>query len=160
MSVFEELTHIKSMTAPATGTVEAPGKNVRRKAGLDRAILDKSWYQIENRTGEEQVRYRHMHLVVAALSTSITCHKCAHLDKESRVSESMFVCTNCGYEAHAGQNATDEILKRGIKLAFAAGTRFTGRQGYEPGAGFSRCGARSGRCWAWKREQRDGHQRR
>lgn len=34
---------VKSMTASAAGTVEAPGKNVRAKAGLNRTILRNGW---------------------------------------------------------------------------------------------------------------------
>lgn len=34
---------IKNMSALATGTVAAPGKNERQKAGLNRGILDAVW---------------------------------------------------------------------------------------------------------------------
>lgn len=34
---------VKNMSASAKGTVEAPGKNVRAKAGLNRSIMDASW---------------------------------------------------------------------------------------------------------------------
>ena len=130
LSVFEDL-HIKSMTASAKGSVEAPGKNVRQKAGLDRAILDKGWYAIEHRTGEKQVRHGHLHLVVPPPGTSITCPApgCGHVDKDSRVSQSMFVCTNCGYEAHADLNAAEVIRERGIKLALAGGTPVAAHRG-------------------------------
>jgi hypothetical protein len=36
-----------SMTRSAKGTVEDPGRNVRQKAGLNRAILDKGWHMFE-----------------------------------------------------------------------------------------------------------------
>ncbi|MHB8320244.1 MAG: zinc ribbon domain-containing protein [Acidimicrobiales bacterium] len=126
--MFEDL-HIKSMTESAKGTVKAPGRNVRQKAGLNRAILNKGWYALEHRTGEKQLRHGHSHLVVRAAGTSITCVDCGHLDKDSRVSQSMFICTNCGYQANADLNAADEIRKRGIKLAFAGGTPVTAHQG-------------------------------
>jgi putative transposase len=35
--------HVKRMTASAAGTVEAPGRNVRAKAGLNRSILRNGW---------------------------------------------------------------------------------------------------------------------
>ena len=130
LSVFEDL-HIKAMTASASGSVAAPGKNVRQKAGLDRAILDKGWYAIEHRTAKKQVRHGHLHVVVPAPGTSITCPEptCAHVDDKSRVSQSMFVCTSCGYQAHADLNAAQVIRKRGIELAFAGGTPVTAHQG-------------------------------
>ena len=128
LSVFEDL-NIKSMTESAKGTVKAPGRNVRQKAGLNRTILNKGWYALEHRTGEKQLRHGHSHLVIRAAGTSITCVDCAHVDKDSRVSQSMFICTNCGYQANAGLNAADEIRKRGIKLAFVGGTPVTAHQG-------------------------------
>ncbi len=128
LSAFEDL-HIRSMTASARGSVDAPGKNVHQKAGLTRAILDKGWYALEHRTGEKQVRHGHLHVVVPAPGTSITCPECAHVDKESRVSQSMFVCTNCGYEAHADLNAAEVIRERGMKLALAGGTPVAAHQG-------------------------------
>ncbi len=130
LSVFEDL-HIKSMTASAKGSVDKPGGNVRQKAGLDRAILDKGWYQVEHRTAEKLVRHGHLHLVVPPPGTSITCPApgCGHVDKDSRVSQSMFVCTACGYEAHADLNAAEVIRERGIKLVLAGGTPVTAHQG-------------------------------
>ncbi|MEV4560193.1 transposase [Kitasatospora sp. NPDC049285] len=44
--VLEEL-RTSAMTASATGTVEKPGRNVRQKAGLNRAILNKGWHMLE-----------------------------------------------------------------------------------------------------------------
>src|SRR5215213_8316440 len=58
VAVLEEL-RIKNMTASAAGTVAAPGCMVRRKAGLNRAILNQGWgaferilaYKMEERGG-------------------------------------------------------------------------------------------------------------
>ncbi|MFJ1651460.1 zinc ribbon domain-containing protein [Streptomyces sp. NPDC088337] len=44
--VLEDL-RIKNMSAGASGTVAEPGRNVRHKAGLNRAILDKGWHRLE-----------------------------------------------------------------------------------------------------------------
>ncbi|WP_327043928.1 hypothetical protein OG320_19325 [Microbispora sp. NBC_01189] len=40
--VVEDLT-ITNMVRTATGTVERPGRNVRQKAGLNRAIAGQAW---------------------------------------------------------------------------------------------------------------------
>ena len=109
--------------------MEAPGRNVHQKARLDRAILDKGWHALEHRTGEKQARHGHLHVVVPAPGTSITCRNCDYVDKESRVSQSMFVCAACGYEAHADLNAAEVIRERGMKLALAGGTPVAARQG-------------------------------
>ena len=41
--VVMEASQVRNMSASAAGTVEEPGRNVRRKAGLNRAILDQGW---------------------------------------------------------------------------------------------------------------------
>ena len=41
--VFVEDLKVVNMTASAKGTVESPGKNVRAKSGLNRAILRQGW---------------------------------------------------------------------------------------------------------------------
>jgi putative transposase len=53
--ITEELS-VTNMTASAKGTVEKPGKNVRQKAGLSRAILDtapRSWLSHLSSKAEE-----------------------------------------------------------------------------------------------------------
>jgi hypothetical protein len=49
---FEQL-NIRTMTASAKGTVEAPGTNVRAKAGLNRAILAQGWGLLRRRTEDK-----------------------------------------------------------------------------------------------------------
>jgi putative transposase len=44
--VLEDL-QVKNMTASAQGTEDKPGKNVRQKAGLNRAILDQGWRELK-----------------------------------------------------------------------------------------------------------------
>ncbi|MEV1171220.1 transposase [Nonomuraea sp. NPDC049784] len=69
--VLEELKP-KNMTASAAGTIEQPGRDVRAKAGLNRAILDKSWYGLE-RALANAARYTGTTLVkVPAAYTSQT----------------------------------------------------------------------------------------
>ncbi|WP_225860582.1 RNA-guided endonuclease InsQ/TnpB family protein [Streptomyces triticiradicis] len=49
---FEKL-NIKNMTRSARGTTEQPGKQVRQKAGLNRAILAQGWGLLRQRTGHK-----------------------------------------------------------------------------------------------------------
>jgi transposase len=121
--VFENL-HVKSMTRSARGTVKNRGVNVRQKAGLNRAILNKGWGALRTRTGVKARRHGHQVIDVPARFTSVTCPKCGQVDDASRASRSMFICTNleCGYAAHADINAAREILRRGIELVSADGT--------------------------------------
>ena len=58
VAVLEDL-RIQNMTASASGTVDDPGRKVRQKAGLNRAILNQGWgafdliltYKMEERGG-------------------------------------------------------------------------------------------------------------
>jgi putative transposase len=107
--VLEEL-HTKNMTASARGTVAEPGRFVRQKAGLNRAILDKGWHRIElairnaaRSTGTEVV-------LVNPAYTSQTCNRCGHVDAKNRESQAVFVCTACGHRDHADVNAAKNIL--------------------------------------------------
>ncbi|WP_223839524.1 zinc ribbon domain-containing protein [Nocardiopsis deserti] len=110
--VLEKL-HIKNMTASAKGTVDAPGVNVRQKAGLNRAILAKGWYGLKlacqnaaRRTGSRIVEANPAY-------TSQTCHSCGHVAPENRESQSVFQCGRCGHRTHADVNAAQNILARG-----------------------------------------------
>jgi transposase len=105
---FEDL-HVRAMTRSARGTVEAPGRNVRQKAGLNRSILAQGWTALLTRT--EQKAPGRVELVPAAY-TSQTCNACGHVDAKSRESQSRFVCTACGHQANADVNAARNIADR------------------------------------------------
>jgi len=109
--VLEDL-KIKNMTASAKGTVDAPGKNVKAKAGLNRSILNQGWFSfqvmLEYKLNE---RGGTLHFVNPAY-TSQTCSACGTVDRESRESQAVFVCRHCGFRAHADHNAAINILRR------------------------------------------------
>ena len=64
------------MTASAAGTVEAPGRNVAAKAGLNRSILDAGWGQFTSiLVAKAESAGRRVVLVDPAYS-SIDCHAC------------------------------------------------------------------------------------
>jgi putative transposase len=122
--VLEDL-KVRNMTASAAGTVEAPGRNVRQKAGLNRAILDQGWgmfaqmlaYKLEDRGGYL--------LTVDPKDTSRTCSECGVVDADSREGV-RFSCRSCGHQAHADTNAAINILRRGtpsmpVEVASAPG---------------------------------------
>jgi putative transposase len=101
---------VKRMTASAKGAVLAPGRNVKAKAGLNRAILD-------NTPGERrrQLAYKAAHFgselrLVPPAGTSQTCSVCGVRDPESRPGcGRQFACTVCGQQAHADRNAAQNI---------------------------------------------------
>ncbi|MCW3815921.1 transposase [Micromonospora sp. DR5-3] len=120
--------NIKAMTATAKGTVEEPGTNVRQKAGLNRAILDKGWglFQVAlaNRariTGTRIVK-------VPAAFTSQQCSRCGNTNRNNRESQAVFRCGSCGYQANADVNAAINV-----RDAAEAAPQLTGRAARDRG---------------------------
>jgi putative transposase len=85
---------VANMTASASGTIEAPGRTVAQKAGLNRAILDAGWGQFTAiLTAKAESAGRRVILVNPAY-TSIDCHACGTRCARSR--QDMVVCPVCG----------------------------------------------------------------
>ncbi|WP_281282640.1 RNA-guided endonuclease InsQ/TnpB family protein [Nonomuraea terrae] len=117
--VHEDL-RISNMTRSASGTIEAPGRNVAQKSGLNRSILDAGWgvfLQILAHKAESAGREL---IAVNPASTSRTCSCCGHCAKENRATQAEFRCTACGHAAHADVNAAINILRAGLALRRAA----------------------------------------
>ncbi len=108
---------IRNMTRSAKGTIEAPGVNVRQKAGLNRSILDKAWGKFAQRL-EHKARGRVEY--VPAAYTSQRCSACGTVAADSRKSQAEFACVACGFSANADTNAAKNI---------ALGHRVTARGG-------------------------------
>jgi putative transposase len=126
-----------NMTKSAKGTVDNPGRNVAQKAGLNRAILDRSWGKIQTRSEQKAPKHGSYVVYAPAAYSSQECPACHAVDAASRVSQSRFVCTTCGYAAHADVKAAITILERalgrGLIPAVAGGTPVAASQGYKPG---------------------------
>jgi putative transposase len=108
---------VKGMTRSARGTVWAPGRNVRQKAGLNRGILGSGWGLLVRRLGDkapgrvEKIR---------PAFTSQCCSACGHVAEESRKSQALFACAVCDFTCNADVNAARNI---------AAGHAVTARGG-------------------------------
>lgn len=105
---------IASMTRSAKGTIEAPGANVRAKAGLNRSILNVGWHALERMLSYKLEETGGVLIKVSAAYTSQTCSKCGHVDARSRKSQALFACTACGAELNADHNAARTILDRAL----------------------------------------------
>ena len=112
MVVVEKL-QVRNMTRSAKGTVEHPGKLVRAKAALNRAILDVGWGILEDFLRYKTVWYSSLLREVVATYSSQTCSRCGHRDPKNRRSQSEFVCVSCGHTEHADTNAAKVLLNRG-----------------------------------------------
>ncbi|HCT78273.1 MAG TPA: transposase [Micromonosporaceae bacterium] len=107
---------IANMTRSAKGTSEAPGRNVRQKAGLNKAILAKGWGLLLSRL-EHTARYHGATIVkVNPAYTSQTCSACRHVASDSRKSQAVFRCVACRYQYHADVNAAKNILAAGLAV--------------------------------------------
>ena len=77
-----------TMTRSARGTKDAPGTNVRAKAGLNREILHTGWGAMER-----MLEYKALELIrVPAAYTSQTCSACGVIDADSRRTQASFKC--------------------------------------------------------------------
>ncbi|MFE5596503.1 RNA-guided endonuclease InsQ/TnpB family protein [Streptomyces sp. NPDC056549] len=125
--VLEDL-RIKSMSTSASGTLAEPGSQVRQKAGLNRAILDKGWHRLELAL-TSAARYTGTSVVkVNPAYTSLRCSACGFVTEGNRESQAVFVCKapGCGHRDHADVNAGKNIKAAGLAVS-ACGDLGAGR---------------------------------
>lgn len=110
--VFEKL-NLRGMTRSARGTVEDPGRNVRAKSGLNRALLHQTLGRIVQFTRYKATRVGKLIVEVPAALTSQRCNCCGHTEQDNR-NGIRFQCKKCGYTAHADANASVNIKDDGV----------------------------------------------
>ena len=119
-TVYVEDLKVGNMSKSAKGTVENPGKNIRQKSGLNRAILDQAWYEFRRQL-EYKLRWRGGQLIlVSPQYTSQCCPACSHTAKENRTTQALFACVQCGYTENADVVGAMNVLQRGRALLSAA----------------------------------------
>lgn len=126
--IFEDL-KIKNMTKKAKPKKDLNGQyqrnNKQAKSGLNRAILNVGWSMLYSFVKYKSKAEGKACFKINASYTSQECSRCEHIDSDNRKSQSVFCCTECGYEANADANAALVIKKRGIKLLKDPGTGLT-----------------------------------
>ncbi|MGN9783936.1 RNA-guided endonuclease InsQ/TnpB family protein [Nonomuraea sp. ZG12] len=110
---------IANMVRSAKGTIDAPGRSVRQKAGLNRGILAAGWGRLVARL-EQKAPGRVVRIGPAY--TSQRCSACGIVDRQARESQASFRCRSCGYAGNADVNAARNI-------AHAAGHAVSARGG-------------------------------
>jgi putative transposase len=108
--VLEKL-DVRNMVRSAAGTAQEPGRNVRPKAGLNRAILDQGWGAFRSMLAYKLAERGGTLIEVPPAYTSQTCSACGVIDAASR-NGPPFCCTGCGHSAHADTNAAINIVRR------------------------------------------------
>jgi putative transposase len=114
--VLEDL-KVANMSASAKGTMERPGKNVRAKSGLNRAILDQGWYEFRRMLEYKQMWRGGAVITVPPQNTSRTCPECGHVSSDNRKTQKVFRCVRCGYNGNADYVAALNILAGGHAVA-------------------------------------------
>ena len=102
---------LRAMTRSARGTVEAPGRNVAAKRGLNRVMLDAGFGILARLIGEKAACAVREVIGVEPRYSSQTCGRCLHVSAKSR-RRRRFACVSCGFTTHVDVNAALEIRRR------------------------------------------------
>jgi putative transposase len=109
--VLEDL-KLRNMTRSAKGDAEQPGRNVKAKSGLNRALLDAGLGMWGTLIREKAAWAARVVIGVDPRNSSRECSLCGHIAASNRV-RSRFRCGRCWYLCDAEINAARVILARG-----------------------------------------------
>lgn len=113
--VYVEDLQVANMSKSAKGNAEQYGKNVKQKSGLNRAILDQSWFEFRRQL-DYKLAWNGGHLIaVPPQNTSRCCPCCGHTAKDNRQTQSLFECVECNYTENADVVGAINVLKHGQK---------------------------------------------
>jgi putative transposase len=115
MVCIEDL-QVGNMSKSSKGSAEAPGKNVRAKSGLNKAILDQGWFEFRRQLEYKLTWAGGRLLAVPPHHTSLTCPRCDYVAAQNRTSQAKFKCVQCGYENHADVVGAMNVLARGYRV--------------------------------------------
>ena len=111
--VYVEDLKIRNMTASAKGTIEEPGRRVKQKSGLNKAMLRFSPHQLVSSLEWALLKHGGYMTKVNPAYTSQTCPSCGHCEKENRPTQAEFKCRQCGYANNADVVGAINVLNRG-----------------------------------------------
>ena len=103
---------VANMTKSSKGNEEQPGKMVKQKSGLNRAILNVSPHRVRAMLNYKSERYGGATIAINPAYTSQKCSECGHIEKENRKSQANFTCENCGHHMNADTNAAINIKNK------------------------------------------------
>jgi putative transposase len=112
MVCIEDL-QVRNMSRSAAGTTVAPGKHVRAKSGLNKAILDQGWFEFRRQL-DYKLTWNGGHLIaVPPQNTSRTCPCCGQVSADNRQTQARFACVDCGFEENADRVGAINVLRAG-----------------------------------------------
>ena len=109
---------VAGMTASAAGTVEAPGKNVRQKAGLNRSILDAAFSMLRRQLEYKASWYgSQVQIIDRFFASSQTCRACgARVKTKLGLHVRVFECAACGARIDRDVNAARNIRAEAVRM--------------------------------------------
>ena len=129
--IFVEDLNIRGMTKSAAGTIDAPGKNVKAKSGLNRSILNQGWGEFLRQL-DYKLLWNGGYLVkVNPAYTSQICPRCGYVSRNNRRTQSDFVCVECGFAGNADIVGAMNV-KRAGHAQLACEVNDVSRQQQEP----------------------------
>ncbi|MFF4647239.1 IS607 family element RNA-guided endonuclease TnpB [Streptomyces sp. NPDC001389] len=106
---------VAGMTASACGTVEAPGRRVRQKAGLNRSILDAAPGEFRRQLTYKTLWYGSALAVLDRwYPSSKTCSNCGWQNPRLTLSDRMFHCDTCTLVIDRDLNAARNIAQHAV----------------------------------------------
>jgi len=111
--VFIEDLSIRNMSKSARGS-QKHGKNVKRKSGLNRAVLDASPFELRRQLQYKLTWRGGLLVAVPPQNTSRRCPACGTVSAENRRTQEKFSCVQCGFTANADFVAAVNIKEAGL----------------------------------------------
>ncbi|MBP7547792.1 MAG: transposase [Corallincola sp.] len=120
VAVFEAINHQNLAKAPKAKKCPETGNWLRNgraaKRGLNRALASVNLGQIRQFSGYKLRERGKLLVQVPQQYSSQTCSECGCQHADNRKSQSLFVCTACGFTCHADENAGRVLKQRGLSL--------------------------------------------
>ena len=109
---------VAGMTASAAGTIEAPGKRVRQKAGLNRSILDAAFSTLRRQLEYKASWYgSQVQIIDRFFASSQTCSACgARAKTKLGLRVRVFECAACGVRIDRDVNAARNIRAEAVRM--------------------------------------------
>ncbi|GLW73704.1 transposase [Kitasatospora phosalacinea] len=116
-AVAVEDLNVRGMSTSARGTVEQPGRRVRQKAGLNRAILDAAPGELRRQLTYKTSWYgSNLAVLDRWHPSSKTCSSCGSAKPKLTLSERVFHCPTCGLAIDRDHNAAINIARHAVPL--------------------------------------------
>ena len=104
---------VRNMSKSAAGTTDTPGRNVRAKSGLNKAILDQGWGEFRRQLDYKLAWNGGYLIAVPPKNTSRTCPCCGHISADNRQTQATFECVECGFKENADLVGAINVLRAG-----------------------------------------------